>query len=245
MATIRWSNPTYNLDDGDSVYAYIADLDTKLQNIGLIPYTDPTKTNVDFVNKPYPVVTASTAAPTGSILNLGYLIYDFPVGNGVVLFENDPDNIGYKKISNASYDSTPVRLELYFKLYRFNTTAPNPNYHRWCYYFEPQMRILNPNTGNAIINSQLNFAVTIANYGGNDNISANPLSMDTQSYVTLDNEFFAIGWSNYKYTGTSISGVNNTYPWWDFQFAFNRRNGIIICIIFHLQKMILHIMNMI
>lgn len=224
MASVRWTNSIYNLDDKNTLYDVILDLDTRLQSIGLISTTG--NNSVDYTNKPYPTLTAGSPAPATN--TIGVLHYLLPTGNGVVQFEDDPVNIGYKRIVNASYDSTPVKIEIEWILYRISGTnaltndVTISNYKKF-YTLQPRIVLRNPSNLNSNITfSWNNFIISsnTATYNGNKTAPF------TESYITLDNEFFAIGWNNAKMIDNSTP-IQNTASFWELQLAFNRRNGII------------------
>lgn len=128
MSSVSYNTPPCNQRVAAEVNTYLRLIDENMQNAGLIRQNVPAGTTVSDTFGSQGIVEYNSTAfesyyaalavkQTNYWYQTQYLCtmeYRLPTGNGKVIIGDDPENIGYKKITRASYDSTEVIIRFNF-----------------------------------------------------------------------------------------------------------------------------------
>lgn len=139
MACISYNTPLLDHKSGASLNNFIDVIDVNLKEAGLIRtaltpgelFTDSYISNqlLDFDPATFTNYYNSLAIKNGTAWYQTQYIctlkYKLPTGNGKIIFVDDEENNGYKKIEKASYDSTEVFIQFDFVLNTMITSSSN------------------------------------------------------------------------------------------------------------------------
>ena len=169
MSSISYNTPPLNHKNAAVFNLYLKAFDENMRLAGLIrnnipggaTYTDSFGAQPIFdynYNAFEPFYSTLTVKQTSYWYNTQYLCsmeYKLPIGNGKIIFADDPTYPGYKKINQASYESTEVIIRFNFVLNSgVNGNVSNTLNQRYilCYptiYTKDYFAIATPGTGYA------------------------------------------------------------------------------------------------
>lgn len=130
MSCVSYNTPPLNHKNAAEFNLYLKAFDENMRAAGLIRNNIPEGAtyNDSFGAQPIfdynynafePFYSTLTVKQTSSWYNTQYLCsmeYKLPIGNGKIIFADDPAYPGYKKINQASYESTEVIIRFNFVL---------------------------------------------------------------------------------------------------------------------------------
>lgn len=215
MSYIVWDALPFD-STGNTVHPLFQELNTKLLSIGLIDYTQNNTIEIDKIL----INSTSSVNQYGGIYKICDIFYKLPIGNGKTIFE-DIENENYKKIVNASYDSTEVYIKI--ELFAYNvgsSTYYSSNSTNFTFGTKVYISSSENFNNNNLIDNTIN---------GSFNRSISDKST-RKCIINLTDNVFSIFWNDRTYyndetTTSQQHWVNNLMP--QLFFSIYRENGLI------------------
>lgn len=234
MSSVSYNTPALNHKNAESFNLYLKAIDENMQLAGLIRQNIPTDHTINDTAGTQQIVEYNSSSfesyYTALAVNQTYywyqtqylcsMEYRLPVGNGKIIFADDTENIGYKKINQASYESTEVIIRFTFVLNSgvdsANSNTLNQRYIL-CYptiYTKDYFAIAGPGTGYAFAPnggaSSYNFEMT----------------MEGKSYISLTQNHLTIAIGCHFLGGTIYGNYGrNNFRRYMINFSLYRKDG--------------------